>query len=721
MEVLLPQRPAMGNGKVLTTAWRTKRISSTLLVACILALITSLGLTSQVQAAGPKADAAPTTNLRDGQAVTVNWSGFTPNDNVAIRQCVKDATTVGQCSSGSGVVLEQSTNEGSGFTYFRVIATEGTANTSLPGADGTQCGPSFPCAIVITSMDDFAHPDNGQVLPITFKTEASSCPTENMNNITGSGSSALTVLMPDWQLPLCQGPAKVSVNYIPTRGDVGGIYDFNCGLVDFAVTEIAAKVSDQPTNCISMKREGIYVPIANSALVFAYYLRNRLDYQFLKEVKLTDEMVTQSMTGQALSWGSHDDSDSIDRAIYALNNSHTPKILNIVGDGSTITVTALSEFSVGDQVVLSDVNPSGFNGGYSVKTVNWVDADDHSKGQVFTVRGTFKRGWIDGGVINPTNLLPNYVGVYGRADASGLNYLLTRFLLERAPDAFHAPGGEFSKDSFPSASVFMPLSSKLDAGAFKSSQSTIVNSLRAVNDQTGEIGAIATMDAATATYYGFPAISIGSSDGKSFVTPTLEAMTTGLVEMTTDAETGVASANVAPKNQSAYPLVFTVYALVPKHPESESSLNGIKAMLTHIRDNSDQANLPQGYVALTENQRKSISDAIATLSLPVASPSASPSTSPSASATATPEPTESETPTLILPDVLPTDTLPTVDSGTVTETGTETSEAAVTETSIFALPFSPRSGMATTVLPAMLLVGVAASVTGVMRQTGKPV
>ena len=702
----------MGKKNMLVTMRQRTQIMAMAMVGCFVVVCAGFGFTTPVQAAGPDAQVTPTAELRDGQAVTVTWAGFTPSENVVIRQCVKDATTAAQCSGGSGIVLEQSTSDGSGFTYFRVVATEGTANTNLPGSDGTKCGPSFPCSIVVTSMDDFARPDNGVVLPITFAPEATSCPTENMNNISGGGSSAVSIIMPSWQLALCQGAGKVSVNYIPTRGDVGGMYDFNCGLVDFAITEIAAKDSDQPTQCGSTVREGIYVPIANSALVFAYSLRNRLDLQFLKSVKLSPDMVAQAMSGQALYWGSHDDSDSINRAIYAVNNSDTPKILNISGDGTNITVTALSNFSVGDQLVLDDVRPAGYNGVYTVQSVTWVDATDHSKGQVITVRGGYKKAWVDGGLINPTNLLPNYVGVFGRADASGLNHLMTRFFLERAADAIHAPGGEFSKEAFSAPSVFMPQSSKLDPGAFKSTQQSIVNSMLGTNDQTASTGAIATMDVATANYYGFPAISIGSTDGKSFVAPTEEAISAGLSEMTSDPTTGVAAANLAPKNQSAYPLVYTVYALVPKYPDSASSMAGIKEMLGYIRDNSDQAKLPSGYVALTTAQKKVITDAIATMSLTKPSPSASPS--------ATPSPDASESSAAIIPDLLPT--VPTViDGGSVTSGGqTSGPGTLVKETSIFAAPFSSHSGAAAAVLPAMLIVGVAASVTSVLRQTGSP-
>lgn len=702
---------AMHNKKTNAMTKHRSRLVAMFVVGCFIAVASGFGLNSQAQAASQEAKGTPTTDLRDGQAVTVTWSGFTPSENVAIRQCIKDATSAAQCSSGSGIALEQSTSEGSGFTYFRVISTEGTASTSLPGTDGTRCGPDFPCAIVVTSMDDFGRPDNGQIIPITFALEATACPTENMNNISGAGSSAVSIVMPSWQLALCQGTGKVSVNYIPSRGDVGGIYDFNCGLVDFAVTEIAAKDSDQPTDCGTSKRDGIYVPIANSALVFAYSLRNRLDYQYLKEVVLTPEMITQSITGQALNWGSHDDSDSIDRAIFALNNSETPKILNITGDGTNITITALSKFSVGDQIVLEDVKPSGYNGVYTVSTVAWVDPADHSKGQVVTVRGTYKRAWVDGGLINPTNLLPNYVGVLGRADASGLNYLMTRFFLERAPDAFHAPGGEFSKDSFPSASVFVPQSGKFDAGAFKSNQATIINNLLGVNDQTGDRGAIATLDAAAASYYGFPAISIGSTDGKTFVTPTKESISAGLAEMTTDPATGVVSANVAPKNQNAYPLVFTVYALVPRYPDSAETMAGIKEMLGYIRDNSAQEKLPTGYVALTSNQKKIIDDAISAISLAKPTPSTSPSASPT--------PIASELPLTPIPDLIPTDSI-SIDEGVIS-TGTDLSGAGnqVKETSIFAKPFSSQAGTAAAVLPAMLVVGIAASVTSALRQTGK--
>lgn len=675
----------------------------------------SAAFSPSVQADGPEISVSPQAALRDGQVVTVTWSGFNPYSLIAIRQCVAGATDSTKCSAGaSGMVIETSDLTGSGMAYFKVVSTEGTVNSNLPGADGTKCGVSFPCDLSLTLLGNINQPDSGLLKPITFAPEPTSCPTENMKNITGGGSGALSAAMPAWQIALCKGAGRVTVDYLATRGDEGGRQDFYCGLIDFAVTEIKDEDGEKCA-MTGQVRKGIYVPIANTALVFAYSMRNRADQQHLKSIKLTPAMLAQTMTGQALNWGSHSVSATKDVAIFALNNSDSPQVTGITGDGSTITVTARTNLNVGDTVIVDEVNPPGYNSEYEVTSVNWVDDADHSKGQSsFTVEGSYKRAYVSGGLVNPRNLIPGNVSVYGRADASGLNYLMTRFFLERAAAEFHAPGGQFSEEGFPTASVYMPLADSLDPTAFRSNSDAVVGAMRGSDDPTGGTGYLAPMDAATAKFNGLPAVSIQSVDGSKFVTPTTESIKLGINEMTKDAATGVASANLAPSNPNAYPLVFTIYALVPEEAASKDSAQALQAMLTQIRDHSGDSDVPSGYVALTDAQKQQLTNAISKISGPV------PSASPSPSASQTPEPTTTEIP-VIDPGDTDTGGLPVIDGGSG---GTGGDGGIITQIktvlpSIFAVPFAPHSGAAAGILPALLLIGLSASAVSALNKVKK--
>lgn len=699
----------------------TKRKS--IAVFCSLLFLTftiSAAFTPSAQADGPQISVSPQSSLRDGQVVTVTWSGFSAYATIAIRQCVAGATDSSKCSSGAGgMIVETSKSNGSGMAYFQVVSTEGTANSNLPGTDGTSCGVTFNCDISVTALADVDHPESGILKAITFAPEASSCPTENMNNITGGGSGALSVAMPDWQIALCKSSDRVTVDYLATRGDEGGRQDFYCGLIDFAITEIK---DDAGEKCAmtGQVRKGIYVPIANSALVFAYSMRNRADQQHLPSIKLTPDMLAQTMTGQALNWGSHSVSATKDVAIFALNNLDSPRVTGISGDGSTITVTAQTNLNVGDTVIIDEVNPTGYNSEYQVTSVNWIDDSDHSKGQSsFTVDGSYKRAYVSGGIVNPTNLLPGSISVYGRADASGLNYLMTRFFLERAATAFHAPGGQFSEEGFPEPSVYMPLANSLDPGAFRSNSDSVVAAMRGSDDPTGGIGYIAPMDAATAKFNGLPAVSIQSVDGTKFVAPTTESIELGINEMTKDATTGVGSANLAPTNPNAYPLVFTVYALVPEQTSSKESADATRAFLTHVRDHSSQSDVANGYVALTTAQKQQITDALAKISGPVES--ASPTPTPSISET--PEPISTEDPVVDpeFPDTggIDIEIDPGIDTGIDDGTGSGIDSGSGQQImeklpSIFAAPFVPHNGAAAGILPALVLIGVSASAVGAL-------
>jgi len=705
------------NGLLVRPNLFSKLVTGVLAVGVL--LIVSLGTVStSARADGPSISLTPAVGLRDGQSVTVSWSGYEPNGFVYVRQCVRGATTSSQCAGGSGQIVEQSNAQGSGFTYYRVVSTQNTNNSSLPGADGTHCGADFPCEIVVSTSSTISQPDQGQIENITFAPEAESCPTENMKNLTGGGSGALKVIMPSWQVGLCNGSDRVTLDYIASRGDVGGMQDFYCGLSDFAITEIA---SDSGNKCAlsGQNRDAIYVPIANNALVFAYSMRNRLDHQYLKKMILTPDMLAQTMTGQSLYWGAHDVSDDADRAIYALNNADTPHVMNATGNGSEITFTAISDLKVGDTVSIEDVKPAGYNDQYQVTGTSWVDDNDHSKGQKFTVDGSYRRNYVNGGLVNPQNLIPGSILVYGRADASGLNYLMTKFFLSRAGTAFHAAGGQFDEQGLPSASVYMPMSTKFDPSVFKSNQQAVVAAMLGSDDQSGGNGWLAPMDAGTAKYYGFPAISIANTSGTKFITPTNNSVAAGLAETTIDSKTGVASSNVSPTNQDAYPLVFTIYAVVPTHTDSKKSAVALKAMLTYIRDHSAQSDVPEGYAPLTPEQKQQITDALPKIVEPSPVPSASatptptPTSLPSSSASEIPIPVDTSVPAIpsIIGGTDSNGNTDGVDSGSINH-GTE----AANVPSVFAVPFVPKNGLASGILPAMFLVGMSASVSGILRR-----
>jgi hypothetical protein len=456
-------------------------------------------------------------------------------------------------------------------------------------------------------------------------------------------------------------------------------------------------------------------------------MRNRFDFQRLPEVDLTAGMLAQTYSGQASKWGSFDSSDEINRNIFNFNNPTSPRVTNASGDGTTVTITAKSDVSVGDRISVRAANPSCYNSSYVVTTATWLDESDHSQGQTLTASGRCKFRYVSGGLINASRLPPSTINIFGRADASGLNNLMSRFFLNRAASEFHAAGDQFSEQNFSAPSVYFPISPNISNSNFKSNQASVVSTMvsYATTDQTGEQGFIAPMDAATAKYYSFPTISINSVDGSQNVLATTDSISAGISEMTMDKASGVASANVSPTHQNAYPLVFTVYALIPTHPESKDSFSGIKAMLEFIRDHSAQSDLPEGNVALTASQKQQITDGISKLADPTTS-TPSPSASASQSAASNPSPTASSTPSeTVISAPLPVDTflpLPTdSDTGSDTTTGgdgsiSEQPRNNVALPSVFAFPYVPHNGAAAGVLPAMLFVGAAGSVTGLLRR-----
>ena len=162
-------------------------------------------------------------------------------------------------------------------------------------------------------------------------------------------------------------------------------------------------------------------------------------------------------------------------------------------------------------------------------------------------------------------------------------------------------------------------------------------------------------------------------------------------------------------------------------------------MLTHIRDHSSDADVPNGYVGLTSAQKLQITDAIGKIAGPVESPSpsptASPSTSPTASPSTSPTASPSASPTAtatVSPTSSPVATVPAVidpgntdsgGSGSGVDGGTGglvdggvINQIVTKLPSIFAVPFVPHNGAAAGILPALVLIGVSASAVGALNK-----
>jgi hypothetical protein len=161
----------------------------------------------------------------------------------------------------------------------------------------------------------------GLKVDLSYSPEPNSCPQTNMKAITGGGSGAVLQALPDWQVSVCQDPNRVTLDYVRSKSDPFGRQDFYCGLADFSVTEAPAP-ADEACASTREKRPFAYAPLANTALVFAYSMYDVNSGQRITDLKLTPEMLTWTLTGQALTWDGADPSDNKARQIRELNVGH---------------------------------------------------------------------------------------------------------------------------------------------------------------------------------------------------------------------------------------------------------------------------------------------------------------------------------------------------------------------------------------------------------------
>ena len=531
-----------------TTRGSARRAVTTFLAGLVtiilgLAVFPSIGRASGT----PQVTFSVSTGLRDSQVITVRWTGFQPGENVYLRQCAHvNATSeqpdlantepVTNVDCGSGLSPLASDLNGSGLAYFPVMVTIGTGN-SVPGDSNMICGPTKDCFLAVMTREQLRTPGVAYGLQrLVFSADPNSCPQTGQTVLSGGGTGAVIVGMPDWQVGVCPAPTNTTLDYVATKGDAGGRQDFLCGLRSFALTETPGP-ADEACFLNSTKRPHTFAPVANSSLVFAYNMRDKETHQRIEDLKLTPAMLAWVFTGQTLSWSSYQVSDLHAKEIATLNSGH---------------------------------------------------------------------------------VLPNNVQVIGRADQSSLNYLLTRFFIERAKDALWGGGNNFKIDQ---PTEFYPAAQGLD---LKTTPVAVSNVLSQSDDLDGVMGWIGVMDAATAAYYGLPTVAIGTSNDSAtatFVSSTPASVAKG-ISLMKDSGQGTMEADVSPSNPAAYPLPFTVFAELPT--DSSLTTEQVASTTAWLKFVKNQDVMAPGYIALSDAQKTAIDDSLTKFTIqPTPSPSSS--------------------------------------------------------------------------------------------------
>jgi len=269
--------------------------------ALALALGAVLGVTAVAVAApaasagAPAVTVSPTSDLVDGQYVTVTWSGFTftgADKGINIRQCSGPdrPATVDQCSSRQP---QPASGSAGSDTFFLRAGPQG---------NGVVCDSTHPCTVVLTRDEasrDLTSPANAASVRIDFAPDLTTCP-DSAQQLTTLGTDAVSRLLRGWQTTVCQQPFNAPVDFTGSN-DGEGRQNLARGTRDVALSELplSAREGDQVA---AANRSYGYAPVGLSGLVFAYNLRDVDTQQRIIDLKMTPKQLVLAMTGQIANW-----------------------------------------------------------------------------------------------------------------------------------------------------------------------------------------------------------------------------------------------------------------------------------------------------------------------------------------------------------------------------------------------------------------------------------
>jgi len=116
---------------------KTKVLTALVLSAT---LISGAVLTNPVSAAGPVIKVTPAKGLTNGQKVTVSGSGFTPNDNVYVIQCLTTAKGQADCATtGLVPVVIDAKGKLAKTTFTVATGAVGAKTCGTSKADASSC------------------------------------------------------------------------------------------------------------------------------------------------------------------------------------------------------------------------------------------------------------------------------------------------------------------------------------------------------------------------------------------------------------------------------------------------------------------------------------------------------------------------------------------------------------------------------------------------------
>lgn len=255
--------------------------------------------------------------------------------------------------------------------------------------------------------------------------------------------------------------------------------------------------------------------------------------------------------------------------------------------------------------------------------------------------------------LNPGVTLPVNIKAIARADQSGINYTLTRFLNAASPDAYKAGGRLFQ--SGPTDSLANVNGLDLRTGGTAVAKAVLYPENDPLTTAWGYLG---VMDASQAARYGLSTVTLklGSGAGARSLAPTDAATLASLSGITAN-RYGYFDIPALPKDANAWPMVSVAYAIPPAADAPAARRIAAQEAISYIIDparGQSRDLLPAGYVPLPKALADVAKKAVA-LAAPdpepsatadpagSVSPSVGPITNPTAQPTANPNATANTT------------------------------------------------------------------------------
>jgi len=165
------QRPATSGGRL--------RLYALSMVAGAVALAGALSVATSALAVAPAATASATTGLVDGQVIGLSGTGFTPNHQLQVIECVGTASVPPKDqTSCEGLSLDSTSFTDRAGSFVNgpkdpTHQTHGITVYEIPGPEVTEasikCGPRAPCVLYVgDDYHDFTYPH--VFIPLQFGT-----------------------------------------------------------------------------------------------------------------------------------------------------------------------------------------------------------------------------------------------------------------------------------------------------------------------------------------------------------------------------------------------------------------------------------------------------------------------------------------------------------------------------------------------------------------------